>query len=52
MFWFCSAILLPGLTLGRIMFLEALEYTALVLLPVAIIAMGYLVFKATGFCTE
>lgn len=36
-----------GLTLGRIMFLEALEYTAFVLLPVAIIAMGYLVFKAT-----
>ena len=29
------------------MFLEALEYTALVLLPVAIMAMGYLVFKAT-----
>ena len=34
------------------MFLEALEYTALALLPVAIIAIGYLVFKATGLCTE
>ena len=32
------------------MFLEALEYTAFVLLPVAIMAMGYLIFKATGFC--
>ena len=31
------------------MFLEALEYTALVLLPVAIIGMGYLIVKATGF---
>ena len=34
------------------MFLEALEYTALVLLPVAIIAICYLVFKAAGLCTE
>ncbi len=34
------------------MFLETLEHTALVLLPVAIVAIGYLVLKGTGFCTE
>jgi hypothetical protein len=28
--------------------LEAIEYTALVLLPIAIITVGYLVFKATA----